>query len=236
MNNRSKTTPEKVKSKAKQPTANPEESRARNPNVLQIGQLEGESEGWAHSRAMASPRTNAGMTMFQFHPLRQGGNITDLVEQLGNQATAIRSGNMDRPEAMLVAQAHTLDTIFNALAQRSALNLNAGHMQVGETYLRLALKAQSQCRSTLEALAELKYPKSAMFIKQANIANQQQVNNGGSTSALPQEIKINPSNELLEATHGQRLDFGAASAAISPNQNLESMGIGDRAGDQRREG
>ena len=51
-------------------------------------------------------------------------------------------------------------------------------------YMRLALKAQSQCRSTIEAINEIKNPSSApTFVKQANIGNAVQVNNGQNLSS-----------------------------------------------------
>jgi hypothetical protein len=78
----------------------------------------------------------------------------------------------------LAIQAHTLDTIFNELARRSAANVGE-YMEAAERYMRLALKAQSQCRATIETLAEIKNPKPVAFVQQANIANgPQQVNNG----------------------------------------------------------
>ena len=44
-------------------------------------------------------------------------------------------------------------------------------------YLRVALKAQAQCRATLETLAEMKQPPT-LLARQANIAHgPQQVNN-----------------------------------------------------------
>lgn len=43
----------------------------------------------------------------------------------------------------------------------------------------MALKAQAQCRATLETLAEIKNPQPTAFLRQANIAyGPQQVNNG----------------------------------------------------------
>ena len=48
-----------------------------------------------------------------------------------------------------------------------------------ETHLKLAFKAQSQCRTTLETLAEIKSPRSVAFVRQANTsAGPQQLNNG----------------------------------------------------------
>jgi hypothetical protein len=76
---------------------------------------------------------------------------------------------------MLMIQAHTLDAIFNNLAQRAA---SAKLLSQLEQYMRLALKAQSQCRATLESLAAIKNPP-IVYAKQANIANgPQQINNG----------------------------------------------------------
>jgi hypothetical protein len=88
--------------------------------------------------------------------------------------------------------------------------------------MRLALKAQSNCRSTIEALGELKHPKAVAFVKQANIAHTQQVNNGApagisrpvraGAGAGAEKLTSAP-NKLLEQTHGERLDFGAPGKA-----------------------
>jgi hypothetical protein len=45
--------------------------------------------------------------------------------------------------------------------------------------MRLALKAQSQCRATIETLAEIKNPQPVAFVQQADVAHgPQQINNG----------------------------------------------------------
>ena len=60
------------------------------------------------------------------------------------------------------------------------------YLPAAETYLRLALKAQAQCRATVEALAEIKNPRPVAFVKQANIAQgPQQVNNRIESGADP---------------------------------------------------
>ena len=49
----------------------------------------------------------------------------------------------------------------------------------------MALKAQAQIRATNSALVDLKYPRQATFVKQANIAHgPQQVNNGTAPTEL----------------------------------------------------
>ncbi len=81
---------------------------------------------------------------------------------------------------MLTAQAHTLDAVFNNLARRA---INAEYMDNLDRYLKLALRAQSQCRATWEALATMKNPPMIGYVRQANIAHgHQQVNNATSTA------------------------------------------------------
>jgi len=85
--------------------------------------------------------------------------------------------------------------------------------------MRMSLKAQAQCRTTIEALVVLKNPTGPTFVKQQNIAQTRQVNNGqagesrSNTRARTHEKDINPTNELLEASDGERMDFGATGKA-----------------------
>jgi len=102
-------------------------------------------------------------------------DLGGLTNALSEQTHASSNGDLQRAEAMLTTQAHTLDAIFNNLAQRA---INTEHMDNLDRYLKLALRAQSQCRSTWEALATIKYPPTMGYVRQANIANgPQQVNN-----------------------------------------------------------
>jgi len=87
----------------------------------------------------------------------------------------MNEGVLERAEAMLTSQAHTLDAIFNNLARRA---VNAEYMDHLDRYLKLALRAQSQCRATWESLITIKHPPVAGYVKQANIVHgPQQVNN-----------------------------------------------------------
>lgn len=126
-----------------------------------------------------------------------------------------------------MTQAHTLDAIFNELARRAALNMGE-YINATDRYLRLALKAQNQCRATLETLAAIKNPP-VIYAKQANIANgPQQVNNGTMPAPAGVGHVIEP-NKLLEHEHGQWLDTGTQSAAIVANPSMASVGEIDRA-------
>src|SRR5205085_1838356 len=98
-------------------------------------------------------------------------------------------------------------------------------------YMRAAMRAQSQCRMALEALAEMKNPKAIAFVHQANIANgPQQVNNG--THAHAEEMRT-PPPELLEQPHGEWMDPGTTREAGGANQTVEAVGAVNRAAKRR---
>ena len=151
------------------------------------------------------------------------------IEEMNRQAGAIHAGDMKRPEAILITQAHALNAMFTNLAERAQQQTGIAQVQC---LMGLALRSQAQCRSTLEALAEMKNPRPVAFVKQANIANgPQQVNNMEAGNNLPARTKENPtqSNELLEVNHGERLDIGTAVSTSSPDNPLAALGALHRA-------
>jgi hypothetical protein len=152
-------------------------------------------------------------------------DLTESVGVMREKARAVQAGNLAGLEETLTAQAVALDAIFNEMARRAALNMGE-YISPTETYLRLGLKAQAQCRATLQTLFEMKNPQPVAFVKQANIATgPQQVNNGVATQAPPRAgIPANQSNELLGLSHGQRLDIRTAGAAGGAHPQLETVG------------
>jgi len=104
--------------------------------------------------------------------------ITESLEVVRKMTDVVVQGsNLNELEELLTTQAVALNGIFNYLALRAHTNI--GHYpETVEKYMKLALKAQSQCRSTIEAINEIKNPSSATFVRQANIGNAVQVNNG----------------------------------------------------------
>lgn len=176
----------------------------------------GESPADALARAGTSPFLPAAATLRDFRVKDgMGGMVESLdavVRQLEQQATDASAGDLTRAEAVLAVQATTLDAVFNAMARKAAANIDK-HADATERFLRMALKAQAQCRATLETLAAIKQGP-VVFARQANINNggQQQVNNGGGApSPAPRtrarsKGKASRSNELLEGGHGQRMD------------------------------
>jgi hypothetical protein len=158
-----------------------------------------------------------------------------LLATLREQGEAVNAGNLTQPEAMLMNQATALQTLFARLAERGMSCTDAAPFEIN---MRIALRAQSQCRATLETLAAIKNPSSVAFVHQANIAHGPQlVNNGTPAPSRPRGNEITP-NKLLEASDGERLDTTTASAASGRNPEMATVESVDRtphAGGQGKE-
>jgi hypothetical protein len=100
--------------------------------------------------------------------------------------------------------------------------------------MRLALKAQSQCRATLETLSAIKNPP-VVFARQANITNgPQQVNNG----TLPGDVNTTsrsrtrkteiPPIEQSRTSHELRANPRAPKATVTANSGVEALDEIDR--------
>ena len=133
--------------------------------------------------------------------------------------TKVKSGNLEDLEAILVNQVYVLNGLFNqlviqgktSLAEPAVMRSLPNHPK---TMLNVALKAQTQCRSTVQTIQELKNPKKTTFIK-----NQQ--NN----------LKM----ELEETGHGsKKLDRGTEAKAISIDSEVETLEVVDRSQDPSR--
>jgi hypothetical protein len=163
-------------------------------------------------------------------------DLTEVFRALQADGRAVKAGDLAGVEAVLAAQVVALNVIFGELARRAALHMDE-HLDAMDRNLRLAMKAQSQCRATAETLAIIKQGP-AVYARQANIAHgPQQVNNsvqrpaagprpGGKTES------VNP--ELLRANDGERLDIGATGKASGNNPALEAVGAKHRAEDAGR--
>jgi len=144
-------------------------------------------------------------------------DISALIQALNTSIEKAKGGDLSQAEAMLYAQANALQGIFMGLAHRAS---QQGYLKQWEAVLRMAFRAQNQCRMTLETLAALKNPAPMVIAKQANITTgPQQVNNG----LIPTENQPSP-NKLLEPQNGQWMDPRASSAASGTNPVLETVG------------
>ena len=181
--------------------------------IVDAGKDEDQDE--AVAKKLTRPEVQAALTIQKLHPINDVNALTKILHQ---QTADVIGGNMTRPEAMLLSQAHTLDALFNSLVMKG---LGQTHMPHYEAFMRLAFKAQSQCRSTLQTLSDIKNP-SIVYAKQANITNGNQQINNGVPAPRTQENK-NYSNELLTELPNATLDNGRTVETIPVNSELATV-------------
>ena len=186
-----------------------------------------------HAVAIANtalrPAVQAAFTLRECGRLYGKLELSGLVDALTEQTRASGEGNLKQAEAMITTQAHVLDALFNHLTR---IAMNAEYLDTADHYLKLALRAQSQCRATWEAISTIQNPPMAGYVAQANIAHNQQINNEASTRVgAGARKKGNPQNKLLEQSKhepDQWLDGGTSKAAEGADSALETLGEVDR--------
>jgi hypothetical protein len=209
---------------------------------LNVPRQEGESDGMALARSSFDPTTTALIASHAWAEKTTGEvGLNDALKVVREYADQAAAGDLDCAKRMLMSQAIALNAVFTEMTRKAAdcltIDAEKGTWQLkGQTVqvvMGIAMKAQSQCRTTLEALNELVNPRSVAFIKQANVANgPQQVNNGVPVRAEETEKSA---NKLLEANPSERLDFGTQAAAGGANQILEAVGAVNRAKEPTRQ-
>jgi hypothetical protein len=153
-----------------------------------------------------SPEFKAAITSKAYAPAIGEQDLAAMLQRLGAITSRVASGDTKDVESMLAAQALTLDSIFHKLAIQAERNVGQ-YPKAVDTYLRLALKAQSQCRATAETLAAIRSPR--QHITQNNVAGAMQINiemegshvDGG---AKGKDAASNPSVETLGEIHGAK--------------------------------
>jgi hypothetical protein len=156
--------------------------------------FKGESEVETMARVFTSPAARHGAVASSFIDKTFGKlpgepKFDDYGRAIVAKAEKAGKGDLALASEMLLAQAISLDAMFTELARRCAMNMGE-HILASERYGRLALKAQSNSRAALEALARLHQPREQTVRHvhvneggQAVIADQFHNHAGGSENA-----------------------------------------------------
>ena len=140
---------------------------------------------------------------------------------LKSEIKKVEQGDLSGLEELLVTQTHVLNSLsMQLLIKGSRIIDNPSVLQAMPNYpeklLKLALKAQSQSRQTVETLAELKNPKKpAQFIK--SYVNQQLNQLKLETEAEGQELQ-----QIGESTNAP-LDIRSEKDTGSENPTMETV-------------
>ena len=81
--------------------------------------------------------------------------VAETVAIIDAVAAKIQANDFSAVESVVAGQALALDVIFSQHARQSARKWSVSYRLANDA-MRIALKAQAQCRSTLETLASLK--------------------------------------------------------------------------------
>ncbi len=203
----------------------------RKSDPIPITKRPDQTDDEARAAKLMGPVIRAAAATQATHNKMLGPDLTigNMARALRAQADAVNQGDLSGIERVLVTQVNSLDLLFNFLLQRGMSCTSLDQLKVD---LGLALKAQRQCTLAAATLAEMKNPTGATFIRQANVAQQQVVQNGPRTGE-----NQNRHNEVLGVTHEhiERLDPGAPGTASGANPTLETVGEVHRPTDTRRQ-
>ena len=173
---------------------------------------------------LSATTLNAGTVRNFTEPQIGEVDFMETIKLMKENSAKVNSGDLSDLESTLTSQAASLNSMFTELARRAFMNIGT-HMQATESYMRLALKAQSQCARTIEVIATMKNPP-IVYAKQANISNgNQQVNNGNSatiTHAHAGEI-INQPNELLSEVNNATMDSSRTATASGTDKAMATV-------------
>jgi hypothetical protein len=145
------------------------------------------------------------------------GDWSGLTSQLYDQLARIEKNDLADAEQMLFGQAVALQTLFVRLTEGA---LAADNIPNYDMKFRYALRAQAQCRATLETLSVIKNPP-VIFARQANVsAGPQQVNNGVARAGEWKSSQNELSGEAIEL----RQNGGTPKLAFTPDPALAAVG------------
>jgi hypothetical protein len=204
----------------------PEPSKPKS-NTLTVPVCQGENADEIAAKVLMGPFVSNAFSATLFGKATMGElALDDAVTALVKSAKSVKDNDLSQIEETLTAQAMTLNIMFGELARRSALNMGE-YIEASQRYMNMALKAQNQCRMTLETLSAIKNPP-VVYARQANIAHgPQQVNNGTATATHAGENANRP-NKLLEQGNERPLDTGTPGNTSDSHQALETVGGGNR--------
>src|SRR5690554_5856493 len=125
--------------------------------TLKVPIVEGKSRSRQLTEAALCPMTRNGTIVGFVGGKHFGGeppSLNDTIEVMANACEKVRGNDLGDQKDILTSQAMALDTMFTILVSRSEANIEH-HLNAAERFMRLALKAQTQCRTTIEALDRL---------------------------------------------------------------------------------
>lgn len=199
-------------------------------NALTVEQTAEETGAQAMARKLLQPTLKNAAAASAFTSKMLGSDlelpgIGDYADHVHIAARDAAGGDMTMASKVLAAQAITLDSMFAELARRAAMNMGE-YIDASERYGRLALKAQGNCRATLEALAKLHQPRE-------QTVRHVHVNEGGQAVIADEFHHHSEGQRNAEAANQSHASpaAGASPTLFSPDTQRDGMPITSREGE-----
>lgn len=124
---------------------------------LKVEREDGKSDSRLLTEVAMRPMIRNGFLVGNLGGKHFGGeqpNLNDTADIMAEACKKVRANDLSDQRDILTSQAMTLDAIFTVMVMRSENNLK-DYFDASQRFMRMALKAQSQCRTTIEALDRL---------------------------------------------------------------------------------
>jgi len=125
--------------------------------TLKIQAQKGKSESRQKTEVIMRPMIRNGYIVGSLggkHFGTEQPDLTDTVDIMAEACKKVRANDLSDQRDILTSQAMALDAIFTVMIMRSENNLK-DYFDASQRFMRMALKAQAQCRTTIEALDRL---------------------------------------------------------------------------------
>jgi len=185
---------------------------SKSTDQLKLKAVSNEPSGRTVSRHALDPAHRSSISHYEISDKEWYSSeisINDLVDELENLTESLSKSSSRDSKRMLAAQSVLLDKLFNMLSVKGALNAKAGNLAYATEYMKLALKAQANCRTTLQAISEINTPRQQ--ISQINMAENQQV------------INEFPPNELSGGSDELRTYRGSQRGSAPADSKVETL-------------
>ncbi|WP_417592071.1 hypothetical protein [Parasphingorhabdus sp.] len=138
-------------------------------------------------------------------------DFTETVEIMAEACANVRANSLDDQKDILTSQAMALDSIFTLLVARSEANVEK-HLDASERFMRMALKAQSQCRTTIETLDKM-VRDGTQTVKHVHVDNR------GGQAVIADTVQTGGHNEKTDKQSHAKCDEGSPMLGHDPQGN-----------------
>lgn len=181
---------------------------------LKIERESGKSESRQMAEVAMRPMIRNGFIVGMLGGKHFGGetpDVTDTVDIMADACKKVRDNDLSEQRDILTSQAMALDAIFTTMVLRSENNVK-DYFDASQRFMRMALKAQVQCRTTIEAIDRLARG-GEQTIKHVHVDNR------GGQAVITDTVQTGGQNEKSDEQSHAKRDEGSKVLGHDPKGN-----------------